>query len=88
VLVWAAIWTGGRSELFHVQGNLTGLAYRHILEYFFEEYRARLPERWILQDDNAPPHRAAVVQEFKTNQGIQSLLWPANSPDLNPIEHA
>jgi transposase len=22
------------------------------------------------------------------NQEIQSLPWPANSPDLNPIEHA
>ena len=88
VLVWAAIWTGGRSELLHVQGNLTGLVYRNLLDHFAEEYRADLPEHWILQDDNAPPHRAAVVQEFKENQGIQSLPWPANSPDLNPIEHA
>ena len=64
VLVWTAIWTGGRSELLHVQGNLTGLVYRNLLNHFAEEYRADLPEDWILQDDNAPPHRAAVVQEF------------------------
>jgi transposase len=88
VMVWAAIWTGGRSQLFVVQGSLTGLTYRHVLDDFVERNRARLPEHWILQDDNAPPHRAAVVQEFKENQGIQSLPWPANSPDLNPIEHA
>jgi transposase len=88
VMVWAAIWTGGRSHLIQVQGNLTGLVYRDLLLDFVERYRAHLPEHWILQDDNAPPHRAAVVQEFKRNQGIQSLSWPANSPDLNPIEHA
>jgi transposase len=88
VMVWAAIWTGGRSQLFHVQGSLTGTAYRDLLQHFLDHYRADLPKRWILQDDNAPPHRAAVVQEFKRNQGIQCLPWPANSPDLNPIEHA
>ena len=88
VLVWAAIWTGGRSQLFVVQVSLTGSVYRDLLLHFVEGYRARLPDHWILQDDNAPPHHAAVVQEFKRNQGIQSLSWPANSPDLNPIEHA
>ena len=87
-MVWAAIWTGGRSQLFVVQGNLTGLAYRQILDEFVEEYRDRLPEPWILQDDNAPPHRAQVVQEFKENHRIQSLPWTAKCPDLNPIEHA
>ena len=87
-MVWAAIWTGGRSQLFVVQASLTGSVYRDLLQHFVEEYRADLPEHWILQDDNAPPHRAAVVQEFKANQDIRSLPWPANSPDLNPIEHA
>ena len=48
VMVWAAIWTGGRSQLFVVQGNLTGLAYRQILADFVEGYTARLPEHWIL----------------------------------------
>jgi transposase len=42
----------------------------------------------ILQDDNTPANRAAVVQEFKQNWGIRSLSCPADSPDLNPIEHA
>jgi transposase len=87
-MVWAAIWTGGRSDLVHINTNMNGLVYRDVLQQFVEDYRADLPERWILQDDNAPPHRAAVVQEFKENRGIQSLAWPANSPDLNPIEHA
>jgi transposase len=88
VLVWAAIWTGGRSRLYVTQLSVTGVLYRRVLEHFVEENRDALPERWILQDDNAPPHRAPVVREFKEDEGIQSLPWPANSPDLNPIEHA
>ena len=88
LLVWSAIWTGGQSELICDDISLTGFIYSHLLEHFVEEYRADLPDHCILQDDNAPPHRAAVVQEFMENQEIQPLPWPANSPDLNPIEHA
>ena len=40
--------TGGRSELLHIQVNLTGLAYSQFLEHFAEKYRADLPEHWIL----------------------------------------
>ena len=40
-------------------------------------------------DDNARPHRATIVAEFKARRGIQSLSsWPPYSPDLNPIENA
>ena len=87
MLEWATIWTGGRSRLYVTQLSVTGFIYRHLLENFVEEKRDDLPEHWILQDDNAPPHRAEVVLEFKDDQGIESLPWAANSPDLNPIEH-
>ena len=37
--------------------------------------------------DNAPPHRASCVRDFKASAGIRSIPWPSRSPDLNPIEH-
>ena len=40
----------------------------------------------IFQDDNARAHRAISVSNWKRVQGIRSLAWPAQSPDLNPIE--
>ena len=40
-----------------------------------------------LMDDNARPHRARVVDAFWAHEGIQRMVWPANSPDLNPLEH-
>ena len=41
----------------------------------------------ILMDDNAPAHRALVVQAFLQAHQVQWLNWPACLLDLNPIEH-
>ena len=39
-------------------------------------------------DDNARAHRALIVDEYLESEDIQRMAWQANSPDLNPIEHA
>ena len=41
----------------------------------------------IFQQDGAPAHSSRVVKKWLTDQGIQVLDWPGNSPDLNPIEN-
>jgi hypothetical protein len=40
-----------------------------------------------IQQDNARPHRARVVNDFLQQQQVAGIDWPARSPDLNPIEH-
>ncbi|GFV59871.1 uncharacterized protein TNCV_4739991 [Trichonephila clavipes] len=38
-------------------------------------------------DDNATCHRTLTVQDCLDSEGIQRLVWPARSPNLNPIEN-
>ena len=33
-------------------------------------------DHFFFQDDNAPCHRARIVQESKADQGFQMLEWP------------
>ena len=44
-------------------------------------------ECWIFQDDNAPCHRAKLVKRWMQSHGVAQMNWPAQSPDLNPIEN-
>lgn len=41
----------------------------------------------IVMEDNAPWHEKDYLTEEWENSGISKVVWPANSPDLNPIEN-
>jgi transposase len=44
-------------------------------------------DEWILQEDNDPKHRSKIVKEWKEENDVKVLPWPAMSPDQNPIEN-
>ena len=41
----------------------------------------------IFMHNAAPCHTAKLVKEYLANQNQAILPWPANSPDINPIEN-
>ncbi|GFX35747.1 transposable element Tcb1 transposase [Trichonephila clavipes] len=46
-----------------------------------------LSVKFFFIDDNATCHRILAVQDCPDSEGIQRLVWPAHSPDLNLIEN-
>ena len=80
----------GVGALAIVNGSVTCAKYRCILQKHFlllVAERQRRGKATILQDDNPPVHRASVVTSWKNNHCLESLEWPVQSPDLNPIEN-
>jgi hypothetical protein len=46
-----------------------------------------LADRPMFMDDNARPHRAQIVQHFLQQEAVQTIPWPAMSPDMNPMSN-
>ena len=42
---------------------------------------------WIYQEDNCPVHVSRQTIHWKTENNIETLPWPSQSPDINIIEN-
>ena len=42
---------------------------------------------WKLLEDNDPKHTSGLCKIFRADNNIESVPWPASSPDCNPIEN-
>lgn len=88
VMVWGGISLRRRTNLVFIEGNLNGARYRdEIIQQHVVPFVHDHGPGIVLQHDNAPAHRALIVQDHLQEAQIDVLPWPAVSPDLAPIEH-
>ena len=89
VMVWGCFdGFRGRAGLSFLPKDVTMNAVRYVEtleDHLIEWYHGR-GNQWLLQD-SAPCHRAHLTRDFLVDQGIRTIDWPGNSPDLNPIEN-
>lgn len=91
VMVWGCFAGSRVGDLYRVRGTLNQNGYHSILQRHAIPSGMRLiGQRFILQQDNDPKHKSKLCQTYlrkKEQDGkLENMEWPAQSPDLNPIE--
>jgi transposase len=88
VMIWGAFYNNLRSSLaFMIPGRRTVLDFVDIVyEGPLKEFLLLVPGA-ILMEGGAPVHRSLAPKKWRKDRGLQKLEWPAQSPDLNPIEN-
>jgi len=87
VMVWGGIMGGQKTRLIVIRGNLN--AQRYIDEVLNVEAIPFMQRNALVvfQHVNVRPHTARITRARLAEANVNTMQWPAKSPDMNPIEH-
>ena len=90
VMVWGCMLWDGVGYACKIDGKMDGDLHLKILDEDLQasiSYYGKSTGDVIFQQDNDPKHTCKKAQKWLQDNDFKVLLWPAQSPDLNPIEH-
>jgi hypothetical protein len=89
VMVWGCFTASGVGHLHRIDGIMDAKMYKQILIHHMRPSVRDLfgNGHYIFQQDNDPKHTSNTVKTYIRNARLPVMDWPAQSPDLNPIEN-
>ncbi|KAL7636495.1 UNVERIFIED_CONTAM: hypothetical protein RMT77_013270 [Armadillidium vulgare] len=88
-MVWGCMSTSTVARLYVVEKMMNSDQYLQVLTKKMIPIAKGMfgEEEFIFQDENAPCHRSKKALKWLQDKQISHMDWPAQSPDLNPIEN-
>ena len=78
----------GVGPLIQLHGRVNASVYQNLLQqHVVPSLRSSLNQPASFMQDNAPCHTAKWVKQFLETENTETMKWPAQSPDVNPIEN-
>ena len=89
VMIWGCFSSRGTGDIHIIEGRMNAHMYQNILREHLHAsvQKLGLSQEFVFQQDNDPKHTAKTTKKWFTDNHVQQLEWPSQSPDLNPIEN-
>ena len=88
-MLWGCVSYHAKGPLEAIDGYMNGETYLELLQNTVKpemNESVRLGRRLVFQQDNAKAYKTRPVMAYLETWGYETLIWPPQSPDLNPIE--
>ena len=90
LMFWGCMTAQGIGYACRIDGRMDAELYTSILDDYLRptiKYYKLNKHKLIFQQDNDSKHTSRTTRKWLESNKINTLVWPPQSPDLNPMEH-
>ena len=77
----------GTGPLVRLYSKIDATVYKEILKKHVPNLKTAINQPAVFMQDNAPSRTAKSVKTFLSEEDVTAMEWPAQSPEMNPIEN-